>query len=57
MKHQMNFCIKIRREAERELQVARKIFDDIPSPLRTEDLKYRIWNHSFLQPLSWSDEK
>ncbi len=38
------FMYQDKGEAERELQVARKILDDIPSPLRAEDLKYRIWN-------------
>lgn len=36
-------------EAQRELDVARKIQDDIPRPLHGKDLKYRTWN-----PLSYS---
>ncbi|WP_029266379.1 sulfate adenylyltransferase [Virgibacillus alimentarius] len=31
-------------EAERELEVARKIFEDTPSSLRSESIKYRTWN-------------
>lgn len=31
-------------EAERELDVARKIMDDLPKPLRADDLRYRTWN-------------
>lgn len=38
------FMYQDRKEAEHELQVARKIFEDIPSPLRAEKLQYRIWN-------------
>ncbi|RKD26052.1 sulfate adenylyltransferase [Ammoniphilus oxalaticus] len=38
------FMYQDKSEAERELEVARKIFEDIPSPLRSEDLKYRTWN-------------
>ena len=38
------FMYQDKGEAERELQAAQKILDDIPAPLRAEDLKYRIWN-------------
>lgn len=42
------FMYQDRSEAERELEVARKILDDIPEPLFDEDLSYRVWN-----PLSY----
>src|SRR5699024_10584040 len=38
------FMYQDRGEAERELQVARKMFDDIPPALRAEEIKYRTWN-------------
>ena len=38
------FMYQDRKEAERELEVARKIKEDIPPALRKEDIKYRIWN-------------
>lgn len=38
------FMYQDREEAERELEVARRMFDDIPSVLRSEELGYRIWN-------------
>ncbi|QKY68660.1 sulfate adenylyltransferase [Lentibacillus sp. CBA3610] len=38
------FMYQDKGEAERELEVARKMFDDIPSALRPEELKYRTWN-------------
>ncbi|SFD40588.1 sulfate adenylyltransferase [Lentibacillus persicus] len=38
------FMYQDKDEAERELAVARRIFDDIPSPLRVEELTYRTWN-------------
>lgn len=38
------FMYQDRAEAERELEVAKKILDDIPEGLRQEDLKYRVWN-------------
>ncbi len=31
-------------EAQRELEVAKKILGDIPAGLTEEDLKYRVWN-------------
>src|SRR5690606_20271108 len=36
-------------EAERELEVGRKILDDIPRAVNAEDLTYRTWN-----PLAYS---
>jgi len=38
------FMYQDRGEAEKELDVARKMFDDIPAALRSEELKYRTWN-------------
>lgn len=50
------FMYQDKSEAERELEVARKIFDDIPSPLRSEDLKYRVWNPLPYKRYRGSDE-
>ena len=38
------FMYQDKEEAQRELEVARKILEDIPSALRAEELKYRTWN-------------
>ncbi|MFD1849766.1 sulfate adenylyltransferase [Oceanobacillus bengalensis] len=38
------FMYQDKGEAERELEVAKRIFNDIPSPLRSEELEYRTWN-------------
>src|SRR5699024_1842766 len=38
------FMYQDKEESQRELDVARKILDDIPSPLRPEHLTYRVWN-------------
>src|SRR5690625_2626188 len=38
------FMYQDKKEAEHELQVARRILEDIPAPLRSESLKYRTWN-------------
>src|SRR5699024_6497014 len=38
------FMYQDRSEAEKELDTARKILDDIADPVREEDVKYRIWN-------------
>jgi len=38
------FLYQDRSEAKRELEVAKKIFDDLPKALRKEDLEYRTWN-------------
>ncbi len=51
------FLYQDKGEAERELEVARKISADIPSPLRTEDLKYRVWNPLPYNRYRGSDEK
>ncbi len=50
------FMYQDKSEAERELEVARKIFDDIPSPLRAKDLEYRIWNPLPYKRYRGSDE-
>lgn len=38
------FMYQDKQEAERELEVAKKILNDIPTALRKEHLAYRIWN-------------
>src|SRR5699024_4123490 len=38
------FMYQDKAEAERELEVAKKILDDIPPALREEDIEYRTWN-------------
>ena len=38
------FMYQNKEEAQKELEVARKILDDIPSPLREEQISYRTWN-------------
>lgn len=38
------FMYQDKAEAERELEVARKIVEDFPPVLRAEDLQYRTWN-------------
>ena len=38
------FMYQNKQEAMRELEVARKILEDIPSPLRKEQIAYRTWN-------------
>lgn len=38
------FMYQDRAEAERELEVAKRIYDEIPSSFRSEDIKYRVWN-------------
>ncbi|MFD2759779.1 sulfate adenylyltransferase [Lentibacillus juripiscarius] len=44
-------------EAEKELEVAQRIFEDIPSALRAEDLQYRTWNPLPYQRYRGSDEE
>ncbi|MBU8878275.1 sulfate adenylyltransferase [Bacillus sp. FJAT-29790] len=51
------FMYQDKGEAERELEVARKIFDDIPSSLRAEELQYRIWNPLPYKRYRGSDEE
>jgi sulfate adenylyltransferase len=50
------FMYQDRKEAERELEVARKIKQDIPPLLRKEDVQYRIWNPLPYQRYRGSDE-
>lgn len=38
------FMYQDKEEAQRELDVAKKIQDDIPKTLRNEDMNYRTWN-------------
>lgn len=38
------FMYQDKEEAQRELRVARRILEDIPPSLNSEDLKYRSWN-------------
>src|SRR5690554_468999 len=38
------FMYQDKEEAERELQVAKKIKQDIPKPIHTKNLEYRTWN-------------
>ncbi|MDY0409132.1 hypothetical protein [Paracerasibacillus soli] len=52
----MNLCIKIRKTG-RELEVAKKILDDIPKPFREEDLAYRTWNALPYNRYRGSDEE
>ena len=51
------FMYQGREEAEKELEVAKRIFDDIPSPLRSEDLEYRVWNPRPYKRYRGSDEE
>ncbi|MHA6252639.1 sulfate adenylyltransferase [Oceanobacillus sp. CAU 1775] len=50
------FMYQDKQEAMRELEVAKKILDDLPSPLRPEDLKYRTWNSLPYKRYRGSDE-
>ena len=38
------FMYQDKEESERELEVAKKILEDIPTALRADDLQYRTWN-------------
>ncbi|MFD1169891.1 sulfate adenylyltransferase [Oceanobacillus caeni] len=51
------FMYQDRGEAQHELEVARKIFDDIPAALREKDLEYRIWNPLLYKRYRGSDEE
>ncbi|QQK76858.1 sulfate adenylyltransferase [Salicibibacter cibarius] len=51
------FMYQDKGEAERELSVARKIFNDIPGALRSEELEYRVWNPLPYQRYRGSDEE
>lgn len=50
------FMYQDKEEAERELEVAKKILDDIPKTLRNDDLKYRTWNPLPYKRYRGSDE-
>lgn len=50
------FMYQDKEEAMKELEVARKILDDLPSPLRAEQLTYRTWNSLPYQRYRGSDE-
>lgn len=51
------FMYQGKEEAEQELKVAKKIFDDLATPLRSEDLKYRTWNPLPYHRYRGSDEE
>ncbi|WP_096273355.1 sulfate adenylyltransferase [Paucisalibacillus globulus] len=38
------FMYQDKSEAERELEVAKRILEDIPAPLHKDDIQYRTWN-------------
>lgn len=50
------FMYQDKEEAERELEMAKKILDDIPKTLRNDDLKYRTWNPLPYKRYRGSDE-
>ena len=50
------FMYQDKEEAERELDVARKILDDVPKPLREDEIRYRVWNPLPYQRYRGSDE-
>ena len=39
------FMYQDKKESQRELEVARKILEDIPRGLSAEEMAYRTWNH------------
>lgn len=51
------FMYQDKDEAERELEVARKIFDDLSKPLEENDLNYRTWNPLPYKRYRGSDEE
>jgi sulfate adenylyltransferase len=51
------FMYQDKEEAEQELKVAKLIFGDIPSALRSEALEYRTWNPLPYQRYRGSDEE
>ncbi|WP_062350542.1 sulfate adenylyltransferase [Bacillus kwashiorkori] len=51
------FLYQDKTEAERELEVAKKILEDIPAALRKEDLEYRVWNPLPYKRYRGSDEE
>lgn len=50
------FMYQDKDEAERELEVAKKILQDIPKSLRNDDLNYRTWNTLPYERYRGSDE-
>lgn len=38
------FMYQDKQEAERELEVAKRILEDMPAPFRKESMDYRVWN-------------
>jgi sulfate adenylyltransferase len=50
------FMYQDKEEAMKELEVAKKIFDDLPTALRSDRLKYRTWNTLPYQRYRGSDE-
>lgn len=51
------FMYQDKAEAEKELEVAKKIMNDIPPALRAEDLSYRVWNPLPYKRYRGSDEE
>ncbi|MFC0302577.1 sulfate adenylyltransferase [Virgibacillus soli] len=51
------FMYQDKEESGRELEVAKKILDDIPKPFREEDLAYRTWNALPYNRYRGSDEE
>lgn len=51
------FMYQDKKEAERELKVARQIYDDIPKALSDETLQYRVWNLLPYHRYKGSDEE
>lgn len=51
------FMYQDKEESQRELEVAKKILEDIPRPIHGEDLKYRSWNLLPYNRYRGSDEK
>lgn len=50
------FMYQDRKEAEKELEVAKEIYDDLAEPLREEQLKNRVWNPLPYERYRGSDE-
>ena len=51
------FMYQDKAAAEKELEVAKKIMNDIPPALRAEDLSYRVWNPLPYKRYRGSDEE
>lgn len=50
------FMYQDKEEAKRELEVARKILEELPAPLKADQLKYRTWNSLPYKRYRGSDE-